>query len=153
MGTFFNGTFMTFEELYRVIEERKRTLPEGSGTTKLLSRGLDSILPKLNEECFETGLAVETQGRDDVALEVSQVFYYIVCLGVFLGEPYGSLNLHHMECDIEIKSKHDLAKHISRTSAAICHTPCLGTINRLPPLLHKALQMGQSDLEHMFSYL
>jgi phosphoribosyl-ATP pyrophosphohydrolase len=144
---------MTFEELYQVIEERKRTLPEGSGTTKLLTRGLDSILPKLNEECFETGLAIETQGRDDVALEVSQVFYYIVCLAVFLGEPYSSLDLMNRELEGDVKNNHDLAKQISRVAATVCHTPCLGTINRLPPLLHQALSVGESDLEHMFTYL
>jgi phosphoribosyl-ATP pyrophosphohydrolase len=143
---------MTFEELYKVIEERKRTLPEGSGTTKLLTRGLDSILPKLNEECFETGLAIETQGRDEVGLEVSQVFYYIICLAVFLGEPFESLQLKSHD-DVEVSSKHDLAKKIARTVAITCHTPCLSTINALPPLLLKALEVGESDLEHMYSYL
>lgn len=143
---------MTFEELYRVIEERKKTLPEGSGTTRLLTRGLDSILPKLNEESFETGLAIEYQGRDEVALEVSQCYYYIICLAVFMGEPYEALKLQ-APLDEPVSSKHDLAKQIARTAAAVCHTPCLSTMNRLPPLLMKALEMGDSDLDHMYSYL
>ena len=143
---------MTFEELYKVIEERKKTLPEGSGTTKLLTRGLDSILPKLNEESFEIALALEYQGRDEVALEVSQCYYYLVCLAVFLGESYVSLQLQ-TKLESNISSKHELAKCIARTAAEICHTPCLSTINRMPPLLLKALELGGSNIEHMTTHL
>jgi phosphoribosyl-ATP pyrophosphohydrolase len=143
---------MTFEELFKVIEERKKTLPEGSGTTKLLTRGLDSILPKLNEESFEVSLALEVQGRDEVALEVSQCYYYIVCLAVFLGEPYNALKLLEKPTE-PMLSKHELAKCIARTAAEVCHTPCLSTINKLPPLLLGALELGGSDLEHMYTYL
>jgi len=142
---------MTFEELFRVIEERKRKLPEGSGTTALLTRGLDSILPKLNEESFETALALECDGPDEVVLEVSQCFYYLICLAVFLGESYDSLRLDTpLSEDVEV---HDLAKRIARTAAAICHTPCMSSINEMPPLLLKALELGKSDLKQMFSHL
>lgn len=142
---------MTFEELFNVIEERKRTLPEGSSTTTLLTRGLDSILPKLNEESFETGLALESQGPEEVALEVSQCFYYVLCLAVFLGENFESLDLKsRLQEEVDA---HELAKRIARTSAALCHTPCLSSINAMPPLLFKALEIGETDIEQMFSHL
>jgi phosphoribosyl-ATP pyrophosphohydrolase len=143
---------MTFEELFTVIEERKRTLPEGSGTTHLLTKGLDSILPKFNEESFEVGLALESQGADDVALEVSQCYYYLVCLAVFLGEPYDALALDRRD-EVSFDSVHECAKEIARTAAAVCHTPCLQTINRMPPLLLCALELAKSDVEKMYSYL
>jgi phosphoribosyl-ATP pyrophosphohydrolase len=142
---------MTFEELFLVIEERKRTLPEGSSTTTLLTRGLDSILPKLNEESFETALALEYQGPEEVALEVSQCFYYVLCLAVFLGEKFDGLELNtRLNEDVD---QHELAKRIARTSAVLCHTPCLSSINALPPLLLKALELGKTDLDQMFSHL
>ena len=95
---------------------------------------------------------MEYQGRDEVALEVSQCYYYIVCLAVFLGESYVSLELK-AKLEEPITSKHELAKRIARTAAEVCHTPCLSTINRLPPLLMKALEMSGSSLEHMYTHL
>jgi phosphoribosyl-ATP pyrophosphohydrolase len=143
---------MTFEELFAVIEERKQTLPEGSGTTHLLTKGLDSILPKLNEESFEVALALENQGEDDVALEVSQCYYYLLCLAVFLGEPFDALMLEQAS-GVTFENKHECAKEIARVAAVVCHTPCLQTINRMPPLLLSALDLGGSDIEKMKSYL
>jgi|SaaInlStandDraft_1057018.scaffolds.fasta_scaffold15366_4 phosphoribosyl-ATP pyrophosphohydrolase len=142
---------MTFQELFQVIEERKRTLPEGSSTTTLLTRGLDSILPKLNEESFETALALECQGPDEVALEVSQCFYYLLCLAVFLGEKFDGLELD-TQLNEEV-DRHELAKRIARSSADLCHTPCLSSINAMPPLLLKALELGNTNLKQMFSHL
>ena len=144
---------MTFEELYKVLIDRKRSMPEGSNTTELMTKGLSSILPKLNEECFEAGMALEFQNSSDLALEVSQCYYYLMCLAVFIDEPLSSLNLNPKNSEELSADKHELSKMIARRSADICHTPCLATINALPPLLLRALSVGGSDLDQMFNTL
>ncbi|MBF0197859.1 MAG: phosphoribosyl-ATP diphosphatase [Planctomycetes bacterium] len=143
---------MTFEELYKVIQDRKENLPENSSTTEMMTKGLSMILPKLNEEGFEVALALETQGKDEVALEVSQCFYYLLCLGVFLEQNFENIALEPDLGELG-DNKHELAKLISREIASICHTPCLATINKLPSLLLKALEIGGSDRNHMFTFL
>lgn len=142
---------MTFKDLYLLVQERKKNLPEGSSTTFLMNQGLNSILPKLNEECFEVGLALEYQEPDDIALEVSQSFYYIICLAVFLDEPFDALKLE--DNSSELDNKHELSKKIAQTSASICHTPCLASLNQLPTLLFNALNLGHSSKEQMLTYL
>jgi phosphoribosyl-ATP pyrophosphohydrolase len=144
---------MTFEELYNLLVDRKKSMPEGSTTTHLMTNGLSSILPKLNEECYEVGLALEHPQDNDLALEVSQCFYYLICVAVFTDEPFSSLKL---ENDLDIQSiddKHELAKKIAHSAAEICQTPCLATFNTLPPLLLQALDLGECTIEQMFSTL
>ena len=142
---------MTFEELYEVLKERKNTLPEGSTTTEMMTKGFSSILPKLNEESFEVAMALEFQEGSDVALEVSQCFYYILCIAVFMDEPFSSLKLE--ETQIDIADKHKLSKKIAQCAAEICHTPCLATINQMPAYLFHALKLGGSSPEQMYSTL
>jgi phosphoribosyl-ATP pyrophosphohydrolase len=144
---------MTFEELYGVLCDRKKSLPEDSSTTELMTKGLSSILPKLNEECYEAGMALEYQNDNDLALEISQCFYYLLCLSVFIDEPLSSINLDEVSQDEALKDKHKLCKEIAHCAADICHTPCLATINQLPPLLLKALDVGGATKEQMFSSL
>lgn len=142
---------MNFAELYDVVLERKQTLPEGSGTTTLLTKGLDLILPKLNEECFEVALALEYQGPDEVALEVSQSFYYVICLSVFLGESFDNLDFSaRMSEDVDA---HELSKRLARSAALLCQRPCLSTIHPLLLLLSKSIEVGNTDLDKVFSYL
>lgn len=143
---------MNFKDLYELIAERKRTLPEGSGTTVLLKHGFPKILPKLNEEAFEVGLALEKEGPDETALEVSQCFYYLICLSVYLDLPFENLDLNS---DVEqtAESEHDLAKKCARLAALVCHRPCQETINQMTPLLFEAIKMKKTTLDKMYSYL
>ncbi len=142
---------MDYESLYQLIEQRKRELPPDSSTTRLMIEGLPRILSKFNEECFEVGLALESQGADDVALEVSQSFYYLISLMVFMAQPFNTLDLR--PCEDSFENSHELAKTISRSSALLCHSPCLETINRLTGLLLKALAVAGTDEAAMFKYL
>lgn len=140
---------MNFVELFTLLEDRKRTLPEGSGTTKLLQKGLAGILPKLNEESFEIGLALEHESDDAVALEVSQCFYYCILLAVHHGYSVDELKLDPSSASDHTEA-HDLAKQIARKSALLCHCPESGPINDLLPLLFNALNLRGVTLEQMF---
>lgn len=143
---------MTFEDLYQVILERKKNLPEGSSTTQMMTQGLGAILPKLNEESFEVALALESQGKDDVALEVSQCFYYLLCLTIFTDQGFDNLELSPSIDELS-DNPHEIAKKIAQAAAMVCHTPCITSINQLPPLLFRALDLAGSNREHMYSFL
>lgn len=71
---------MTFEEMYALAVSRKHEMPEGSGTTRLFEGGPHAIGKKLVEEAAESWMAARFETRDDLALELSQVLYYVTCM-------------------------------------------------------------------------
>ena len=66
----------SFDSLYAELSELQKTMPEASGTTKLLAGGVHEIGKKLVEEAAEVWMAAEHESDDQVALEVSQLLYY-----------------------------------------------------------------------------
>jgi len=71
---------MTFEEMYELAASRKREMPAGSGTTELFRGGAHAIGKKLVEEAAESWMAARYESPDDLALELSQVLYYVTCM-------------------------------------------------------------------------
>jgi len=67
----------TFEELWRELGEIARTRPAGSNTTELLAGGVHSIGKKIIEEAAEVWMAAEYESDEDLALEISQLLYYL----------------------------------------------------------------------------
>ena len=67
-------------ELYSVIESRKRVLPEGSYTAYLFEEGLDKILKKLGEEASETIIAAKNEDRDALVRESCDLLYHLLVL-------------------------------------------------------------------------
>ena len=67
-------------ELYSVIESRKRVLPEGSYTAYLFKQGLDKILKKLGEESSETIIAAKNEDRDALVRESCDLLYHLLVL-------------------------------------------------------------------------
>ncbi len=67
-------------ELYSVIESRKRELPEGSYTSYLFEQGLDKILKKLGEESSETIIAAKNEDRDALVRESCDLLYHLLVL-------------------------------------------------------------------------
>ncbi|NOY10727.1 MAG: phosphoribosyl-ATP diphosphatase [Archaeoglobi archaeon] len=70
------------EELYEIIEDRKRNPVEGSYTAKLLygEKGINGILEKLGEEMTEVILAVKDGNREEVVYEVADLLYHLLVL-------------------------------------------------------------------------
>ena len=66
------------EKLYRVVESRKRELPEGSYTASLFKEGQDRILQKLGEEAIETILALKSGRKEEEVYEVADLLYHLV---------------------------------------------------------------------------
>ena len=74
----------------------RRDAPEPVGATgTLLAEGVDAIGKKLLEEAAESWIAARHETREQVALELSQVLYYVALLatraGVGLDELYEHL--------------------------------------------------------------
>lgn len=86
---------MTFEEMVALARERKREMPAGKGTTVLFEAGTHAIGKKLVEEAAESWMAARYESDDELALELSQVLYYVACMmaerGIAIDEVYERL--------------------------------------------------------------
>lgn len=69
-------------ELFAVIEDRKRELPEGSYTASLFAheKGENAVLEKLGEETTELVLAAKDDDTDELAHEAADVVYHLLVL-------------------------------------------------------------------------
>ena len=72
-------------QLYDLVESRKRERPDGSYTTYLFNEGLDKILKKVGEESAETIIAAKNENTDGLVAEVSDLIYHVLVLLVERG--------------------------------------------------------------------
>ena len=70
----------TFEELWNEIEHKLISKDPDSGSVKLIEAGVHEIGKKIMEEAGEVWLAAEYQGDSELALEISQLIYYLQLL-------------------------------------------------------------------------
>lgn len=86
---------MTFDEMVALAYDRKREMPPGSSSTALFEGGAHAIGKKLVEEAAESWMAARFEGREALALELSQVLYYVACMiaeqGLSIEEVYARL--------------------------------------------------------------
>jgi phosphoribosyl-ATP pyrophosphohydrolase/phosphoribosyl-AMP cyclohydrolase len=68
------------EELYTLIRERRETLPDGSYTTKLFTKGIDRIAQKVGEEAVEVVIAGKNRDRAEIIEETSDLVYHLLVL-------------------------------------------------------------------------
>src|SRR5437763_455434 len=76
---------VVLEELYRVVESRRREMPEGSYTTYLFEKGLNKILKKVGEESAETIIAAKDGDLEALTLETGDLVYHLLVLMVERG--------------------------------------------------------------------
>jgi phosphoribosyl-ATP pyrophosphohydrolase len=77
----------TFDQLYVELLGRAQAGPPDSGSARLLKAGVHAIGKKLIEEAGETWIAAEYESDEQVALEASQLLYYIQLMLVARGVP------------------------------------------------------------------
>jgi phosphoribosyl-ATP pyrophosphohydrolase/phosphoribosyl-AMP cyclohydrolase len=77
------GTLLN--QLYDLVESRKRERPDGSYTTYLFNEGLDKILKKVGEESAETIIAAKNENTNGLVAEVSDLIYHLLVLLVERG--------------------------------------------------------------------
>lgn len=68
------------EELFALIQERKRDMPEGSYTTRLLGEGVGRIAQKVIEEAGETSIAAIQGDKENLPGEVADLLYHVMVL-------------------------------------------------------------------------
>ena len=85
----------TFEELWAELGEKIASANAESGTNKLLDKGVHEIGKKIIEEAGEVWIAAEYQSNQELALEISQLIYYLQVLakarGITLEDIYKEL--------------------------------------------------------------
>jgi phosphoribosyl-ATP pyrophosphohydrolase len=86
-------------QLFDIIEDRKRNAPAGSYTARLLASGEDEILKKVGEEAMEVILAAKGQGDQRVIEEVSDLFYHTLVL-------LSSRGLQFTDIEAELRRRH-----------------------------------------------
>lgn len=72
-------------ELYDVILDRQKNMPEGAYTTYLFEKGLDKILKKVGEENAEVIIASKNRDKSEVVYETSDLLYHLMVLLVEQG--------------------------------------------------------------------
>ena len=68
------------EELFAVIQDRKKEMPEGSYTTKLFEGGPDRISQKVVEEAAEVCIAGVKGDKENLVNEVADLMYHSLVL-------------------------------------------------------------------------
>lgn len=71
---------MVFEEVFKVILDRKVNPKEGSYTNYLFDKGIDKILKKLGEEATEIVIAAKNPNPEEVKYEISDFLYHMMVL-------------------------------------------------------------------------
>lgn len=76
---------LVLEELYGVIQGRRREMPAGSYTTYLFEKGLNKILKKVGEESAETIIAAKDGDLPALTAETADLVYHLLVLMVERG--------------------------------------------------------------------
>ncbi len=70
----------TFDELWLELDRKIAAQDVASNSVALINAGVHEIGKKILEEAGEVWLAAEYQGQKELALELSQLLYYIQVL-------------------------------------------------------------------------
>jgi phosphoribosyl-ATP pyrophosphohydrolase len=85
----------SFEELWQELGQKLDSADTGSGTVSLVNAGVHAIGKKIMEEAGEVWIAAEYQSDQELALEISQLIYYLQVLakarGISLEDIYKEL--------------------------------------------------------------
>ena len=85
----------SFEELWQELGQKLDAADSSSRTVSLVNSGVHAIGKKIMEEAGEVWIAAEYQGDQELALEISQLIYYLQVLakarGISLEDIYKEL--------------------------------------------------------------
>lgn len=78
-GDYTSG-YAVIDELYGVIEGRKKNPVEGSYTNYLFEKGIDKILKKVGEEAAEVIIAAKNSSRGEIRYETADLIYHLLVM-------------------------------------------------------------------------
>lgn len=73
------------DDLFRVIQRRKRARPDRSWTAQLFARGVPKIAQKTGEEAVETVIAAIAGDKKEIAAESADLLYHLLVLWAATG--------------------------------------------------------------------
>jgi len=68
------------QQVYKVLLERKESLPDDSYAAALFRKGEDSILRKVGEEALEVLLASKANDEPEIIHEVADLWFHLLVL-------------------------------------------------------------------------
>lgn len=71
---------MTIDELYNIISDRKKKLPEGSYIASLFKMGKDRIVQKVGEETVEVIIAAKNSDKNRAIEEIADLWFHLLIL-------------------------------------------------------------------------
>ena len=75
----------SMDNLFEMLEGRKKNMPEGSYTTYLFEKGIDKILKKIGEECTEVIIASKAEDKAETIYEIADLAYHVMVMMVEQG--------------------------------------------------------------------
>ncbi|WP_038057677.1 bifunctional phosphoribosyl-AMP cyclohydrolase/phosphoribosyl-ATP diphosphatase HisIE [Thermus amyloliquefaciens] len=85
------GLGFVLGQVYATIQERLKTLPEGSYVARLHREGLDRILKKIGEEAGELIIAAKNQNPEEVRWEAADLLFHLLLVLAEMGLEPGDL--------------------------------------------------------------
>ena len=79
------------EDVFAILEQRKRDLPEGSYTAQLLTGPQDKLLKKIGEESSEVIIAARDRDLGQLRYEIGDLIYHLLVVMVREGVPLEEL--------------------------------------------------------------
>lgn len=71
---------MTIEELYTIIQTRKKVLPANSYVSSLFKQGTNAISQKVGEEAVEVVIAATSENKKRVVEETADLWFHTLML-------------------------------------------------------------------------
>lgn len=71
---------MTIEELYQIIESKKKIKDEKSYISTLFQKGRDRIVQKIGEEATEVVIAVKNRRKKDIIEETADLWFHLLIM-------------------------------------------------------------------------
>lgn len=95
----FGQTQFNLLKLFKLIKERKETMPENSYTSSLFKDGLAKIIAKLEEESKEVVYAVKSEGKQRLIEESCDLLYHLFVL-------LNNEDIDNLDIDRELGNRH-----------------------------------------------
>jgi len=71
---------MTINSLFRIIEKRRKELPQNSYVASLLKKGNDRVIQKIGEEAIEVVIAAKNKEKQKLVTEVADLWFHLLIL-------------------------------------------------------------------------
>jgi phosphoribosyl-ATP pyrophosphohydrolase/phosphoribosyl-AMP cyclohydrolase len=68
------------EKLEKIVQDRKKNMPDDSYTTSLFNKGIDKIAQKVGEEAVEVVIASKNSDDNELIYETADLLYHLIVL-------------------------------------------------------------------------